>query len=219
MHWLYDLAAGPLAWFAFGVFFVGLAIRFVHLLWLTAAKDPMPLNYFSFKYGFRSIAMWLVPYVARSWRRHPFLTAATFTFHICIFLVPVFLQAHVVLLNESFGLRLWELPSDLADVLTLLVIACCVFFLARRLRLPEVRYVTTAGDFVLLALVGLPFLTGILAYYQLFDYTFLVLAHILLSEAALVAVPFTRLSHMLLAPMIRAYMGSEFGGQRHAKDW
>ncbi len=35
----------------------------------------------------------------------------------------------------------------------------------------------------------------------------------------LVAIPFTRLSHMLFAPLTRAYMGSEFGGIRHAKDW
>jgi nitrate reductase gamma subunit len=43
--------------------------------------------------------------------------------------------------------------------------------------------------------------------------------HIISGEVMLVAIPFTRLSHMLFAPLTRAYMGSEFGGVRHAKDW
>jgi hypothetical protein len=39
------------------------------------------------------------------------------------------------------------------------------------------------------------------------------------AELLLVAIPFTRLSHMLLAPLTRAYIGSEFGMVRHVKDW
>jgi hypothetical protein len=35
----------------------------------------------------------------------------------------------------------------------------------------------------------------------------------------LVAIPFTRLSHMLFSIFTRAYMGSEFGKVRHAQDW
>ena len=36
---------------------------------------------------------------------------------------------------------------------------------------------------------------------------------------ALLAIPFTRLSHMLFSPFTRAYMGSEFGKVRMARDW
>jgi hypothetical protein len=43
--------------------------------------------------------------------------------------------------------------------------------------------------------------------------------HILSGEVMLAAIPFTRLSHMLFFPFTRGYMGSEFGGVRHAKDW
>ena len=35
-------------------------------------------------------------------------------------------------------------------------------------------------------------------------------------EIMLVAIPFTRLSHMIFSPLTRAYMGSEFGKVRHA---
>ena len=93
------------------------------------------------------------------------------------------------------------------------------FFLVRRLINPEVQYVTSASDYILLAIVAAPFITGFLAYYQWFAYQTLLILHILSGEIMLVAIPFTRLSHMLLAPLTRAYMGSEFGGVRHARDW
>ena len=35
----------------------------------------------------------------------------------------------------------------------------------------------------------------------------------------LAVIPFTRIVHMLFYPFTRAYMGSEFGYVRSAKDW
>ena len=64
-----------------------------------------------------------------------------------------------------------------------------------------------------------PFITGFLAYHQWFGYQFFATLHMLAGEIMLVAIPFTRLSHMIFAPFTRAYMGSEFGGVRHARDW
>jgi nitrate reductase gamma subunit len=43
--------------------------------------------------------------------------------------------------------------------------------------------------------------------------------HIVTGEIMLAAIPFTRLSHMFYAPFTRAYIGSEFGAVRHARDW
>ena len=47
----------------------------------------------------------------------------------------------------------------------------------------------------------------------------MMIAHIVSGEIMLIAIPFTRLSHMIFSPLTRAYMGSEFGNVRHAKDW
>jgi nitrate reductase gamma subunit len=99
------------------------------------------------------------------------------------------------------------------------VIGACVFFLVRRLVSPEVQYVTSASDYILLAIVAAPFITGFLVYFQWFEYQTLMILHVLSGEIMLVAIPFTRLSHMLFAPLTRGYMGSEFGGVRHARDW
>jgi nitrate reductase gamma subunit len=91
--------------------------------------------------------------------------------------------------------------------------------LIRRLTLPEVQFVTSASDYVILAIVAAPFVTGFIAYHQWINYQLFLILHILAGEIMLIAIPFTRLSHMIFSPFTRAYMGSEFGGVRHARDW
>ena len=219
MHSLYNFVSGPLAWLAFIIFIGGSLYRLINLIILVNRKEKFIYSYLSLKYGLRSILRWSIPFATENMRRHPALTIVAFAFHICLILTPIFLLAHVTLVDESWNLSWWTLPDGAAEIMTLIVIASCVFFLVRRLVSPEVQYVTSASDFIILAIVAAPFITGILAYWQWFGYQFLVILHILTGEILLVAIPFTRLSHMLFAPLTRAYMGSEFGGIRHAKDW
>ena len=84
---------------------------------------------------------------------------------------------------------------------------------------PVLFFASSASDYVILVLTVAPFATGLIAYFQWFDVRLFTLLHVLTGEAMLVAIPFTRISHMLLAPLTRGYMGSEFGGIRHARDW
>jgi nitrate reductase gamma subunit len=216
---IYQFVSGPLAWSAFIIFIGGCLYRLVSLLVLVHRKEPFIYSYMSWKYSLRSILRWSTPFATENMRRHPGLTIVTFAFHICLLITPLFLLAHIILIEEAWNLSWWSLPDGLADAMTLIVIAGCIFFLVRRLMNPEVQYVTTASDFVLLAIIAAPFVTGFLAYYQWFGYKFFVIIHILAGEIMLVAIPFTRLSHMITAPLTRAYMGSEFGGVRHARDW
>jgi len=211
--------SGPLAWLAFALFVGGSLYRLISLLVLVHRKEKFIYSYMSLKYGLRSILRWSTPFATENMRKHPALTIVAFAFHICLILTPIFLLAHVTLVEESWNVSWWTLPDGAAEIMTLIVIAGCVFFLVRRLVSPEVQYVTSVSDFIILAIVAAPFVTGILAYYQWFGYQFFLILHILCAEIMLVAIPFTRLSHMLTAPLTRAYMGSEFGAVRHAKDW
>jgi nitrate reductase gamma subunit len=219
MHSLYNFVSGPLVWTAFIIFFGGSLYRLINLFVLIHKKEPFIYSYFSVKYSLRSILHWSTPFGTENMRRHPLFTIVTFAFHICLLLTPIFLLAHVTMIDDSWNLSWWSLSEGTAEIMTVIVIACCVFFLIRRLVSPEVQYVTSASDFFILAVVAAPFITGFLAYYQWFDYQIVVILHILSGEILLVAIPFTRLSHMLFAPLTRAYMGSEFGGVRHARDW
>jgi nitrate reductase gamma subunit len=219
MHSLYNFVSGPLVWLACIIFIGGSLYRLISLIVLVHKKEKFIYSYMSWKYSLRSIIRWSTPFATENMRRHPVLTIVAYVFHICLILTPIFLLAHVTLVDESWNLSWWSLPEGLAVIMTLIVIAACVFFLIRRLINAEVQYVTSASDYILLAIVAAPFITGLLVYYQWFGYQSLLILHILSGEIMLVAIPFTRLSHMLFAPLTRAYMGSEFGGVRHAKDW
>ena len=219
MDELYRLATGPLAWAAFIIFIGGCLFRLIHLIALVHRKEKFIYAYMSLKFSLRSIIHWLAPFATVNWRLHPWLTIVTFSFHICLLATPIFLLAHIVLWDEVWNVSWWAMPDWLAIVMTLIVIGGCLFFCIRRRVTPEVAYVTSASDYAILALVAAPFVTGLIAYFQWFDVRLFTLLHVLSGEAMLVAIPLTRISHMLFAPLTRAYMGSEFGAIRHARDW
>ena len=219
MHSLYHFVSGPLAWVAFILFICGSIYRLVSLIALVYKKEMFIFSYMSLKYSLRSILHWSIPFATENMRRHPSLTIIAFAFHICLILAPLFMLAHVTLIEEAWNISWWTLPESATEFMILVVMGCSLFFLVRRLVSKEVRYVTAASDYIILVIVSAPFITGFLAYQQWFDYQIMLILHILSGEIMLVAIPFTRLSHMLFAPLTRAYMGSEFGGVRHARDW
>jgi nitrate reductase gamma subunit len=219
MRDIYQFVSGPLAWLAFTVFIAGSLYRLLNMLVLVHRKERFIFSFMSWKYSLRSIFHWIIPFASVNMRKHPVLTLVTFTFHICLLAAPVFLLSHAVLWDEFWNIQLWALPDPVSDVMTLAVIGCCVFFGVRRIKEPEVRYLTFASDYLILGMVAAPFVTGFIAYHQWIDYPVFMVLHILSGEILLAAIPFTRLSHMLFSPFTRAYMGSEFGNVRHARDW
>jgi nitrate reductase gamma subunit len=219
MHTLYAFVTGPLAWAAFIIFIGGSLYRIIRMLLLVNKKEKFIFSYMSLKYSLRSMLHWMAPFATVNMRKHPILTIVSFAFHISLLLVPIFLLSHIILFDESWNVSWLSLPDAMADIMTLVVIGGCVFFLMRRIIRKEVKYVTSASDYILLTVVAAPFLTGFIAYHQWFNYQVALILHILTGEIMLMAIPFTRLSHMIFSPFTRAYMGSEFGGVRHAKDW
>jgi len=162
---------------------------------------------------------WIVPFGSTNMRLQPIFTVISFTFHICLIAVPIFLTAHNVLWRDSFGAAFPSLPEVATDIMTVLVIAGGVFFVFRRILSPTVRNVSFKSDFVLVAIVLAPFVTGFMAYHQWFDYEVMLILHIWTGALWLAAIPFTRIVHMLFFVFSRMFMGSEFGAVRKAKDW
>lgn len=216
---LYNLVRGPLVWVSFIVFIAGSIYRVLSMLFL-AKKDRVVYPYMSLKYSLRSILHWVIPFGSANMRNRPWITIITFSFHICLIFTPIFLLAHNLLWYESWKIRWWTLPEVFSDIMTVTVIICSVLFLLRRIIFPEVRFVTTASDYVLLAVAAAPFISGFIAHHHLFfQYKPMLVIHILFGEIMLMAIPFTRLSHMFFFWLTRAYIGSDFGGSRNAKDW
>jgi nitrate reductase gamma subunit len=208
-----------MVWVSVLLFLGGSVYSLVSRAVMARKMDKMVYSYFSLHYALRSIFHWVIPYAARNWRLHPLFTFVTFTFHICLIWTPLVLFAHVGLFYEAWGFSWWFIPDLAGDVCAGLVLACCLFFLGRRLFLRDVRYLSTASDYVMLALVAAPYLTGMWAHRQWPGHETALLLHVFSGELLLALIPFTKLGHMLFFLFTRGYIGSEFGAVRHARDW
>ncbi|MFH2204997.1 MAG: TmcC family electron transfer complex membrane anchor subunit [Elusimicrobiota bacterium] len=213
-----EFARGPLLWIAF-VISIGGSIYRIAAMISGAKKEKTVLPYMDLHFGLRSILHWVVPFATKSWRLQPAMTVMTFTFHFCLLATPVFLLGHNVLWQESWGISWRCFPDGLSNVLAITAVVIGLLLLLRRIVNPTVRFVTSFTDYIFIAIVLAPFVTGVLAYYQIFNYQTIMLLHMWCGAIWLVAVPFSRISHMLFFPFTRAYMGCEFGLVRSARDW
>ncbi|HCY84860.1 MAG TPA: nitrate reductase [Desulfobacteraceae bacterium] len=219
MNAFIDFIMGPMVWISFLIFLGGLGYKLYRIIHEVRTKEGYVFSYLTWYHSLRSIGAWLIPFYPRATRQQPFFYGASYIFHLALFVVPLFLSAHIVLVEEAFNVSWPALNDTFADLLTVVIIASLAFFTGRRLIQPEVKFLTTAQDFALLFIVLIPFLTGFLAYHQVFAYQWMMILHILSGEFMLIIIPFSRFSHMITAALTRAYTGSEFGNVRHARDW
>ena len=215
---MYQFVTGPLAWLSFAVFFIGCVFRIVQyvrgLHWQmdrVAYTKHIP---YGIKGALRSIIYWLIPFGTHSWRKKPGFTILFFVFHIGLIITPIFLQAHNILLKERWGISLWTISDQSADILTIAMLLAALFIVLRRVALPEVRILTTGYDILLLIIAVAPFITGFLASHDVAGYRFWLISHIICGEIMLVAIPFTKLSHFVLFFASRAQLGMDYGIKR-----
>jgi nitrate reductase gamma subunit len=216
---MYAILTGPVLWITFFIFIGGLIVRVAFLAGLSRERDRVFYNHASADWALRSIGYWLIPWGSASLRKQPIFSLVFFVFHVGLLAVPLFLYAHNLLWDQSFGVSLWSMPDRWADILTMVVMGSLVFLFLRRLVRPEVRILTTAWDYILLLLTLLPFVTGFLAYRQWGPYDTVLILHILCSEILLIVIPFSKLGHVILFFFTRTFIGFEMGGRRGARSW
>lgn len=215
---MYELVTGPLAWLSFAVFFVG---SIAHVVWYVRGLDwkmdrvtyAVNTNY-GWRGGIRSVVRWLIPFGTQGWKKNPGYTVLIYVFHIGFLFTPIFLIAHNVLLKERFGISLPTISEGFADLLTIAMIISGIFLILRRIALPEVRFMTTAYDYAMILLTMSPFVTGFIAFHQIGDPKFWLIAHILSGELVLIAIPLTKLSHFVLFFCSRVQIGFDYGIKR-----
>lgn len=215
---MYEFLTGPMFWLSICVCLIGMLVRFImYFKGLSWQLDRVAYKAFpaeGFKGALNSIVKWLIPFGTYGWRKQPFMTVIFFGFHIGAVLVPLFLLAHNLFLKEKIGISLFTLNPLVADVLTWSVVISAILLALRRIALPEVRILTTGYDYIILCLSVAPFVTGLIARYELGDYNFWLMVHILCGEVLLVSIPFTKLSHIILFFASRAQLGMDYGIKR-----
>jgi nitrate reductase gamma subunit len=215
---LYELVRGPFAWVALIIFVAGSIYRIIAML-VRGKKEPALDPAENFRGAVRSILHGLIPFGATTMRQQPVFAIVTIGFHLCVIILPLFLLAHIVLWYESWQILWWSLPDLLADLMAVWVILACLYFLGRRWLVPEVKKVTRPSDILLPLIVLLTFLTGFLAYHQWGPYRPIMILHVLAGEILLIAIPFSKLGHMLFFMFSRAYMGAEYGRVLKGREW
>lgn len=199
---MYDLVRGPLVWVAFIVFIIGTVYQVVRFYSLSR-KNPQ----FRLKKPTggppKTEELPAAPVLTFGQRlrlsiagANPVMITVTSVFHVLLVLTPLFVLGHNVLWDLAWGVSPPSLSEAFTDVLTLIVIGGGVYFLGRRLFMARVRAITSAYDYVILAIATAPFITGFMAYRHLFDYETVILLHMLAGEIMLMAIPFTKLVHM-----------------------
>ncbi len=200
-----QLASGPLVWISLVVCIAGCIVRTHRLLSATRSLNreirfsrllPIPLK----KVGgisLEDIKDAVTHLKLTILGVSPVTICVSLVFHLCLFVVPIFLSAHSILLDESIGISLWSLSDRTADIMTQVFLGCALFFLLRRIFIPRYRIITSFYDYVIWTITTAPFLTGLLAYYQIGDYRTMITLHMLTGELMLVAIPFTKIYHMV----------------------
>ncbi|MCF8107895.1 MAG: hypothetical protein K9J81_02775 [Desulfohalobiaceae bacterium] len=215
---MYAFLTGFMFWLSLAVFGLGVIVRtFLYVKGLKWNLDRVAYRAYplaGFKGALRSVWKWLLPFGTQGWRKQPLMTIVFFGFHIGAVAVPLFLLAHNLILRQKLGFSLPTLDQGAADVLTWVLLISALFLVLRRIALPEVRILTTWYDYLILLIAVAPFLTGLLARYELGGSSFWLPAHILSGEILLMAIPFTKLSHAFLFFASRAQLGMDYGIKR-----
>jgi nitrate reductase gamma subunit len=215
---MYEFVSGPLAWLAFTVFFVGIVVRLVMYVrgldWKLDRVTYSVNTAYGVRGAVRSILFWLTPFGSHGWRANPMFTVFVFVMHIGLIATPIFLLGHNLLLQERWGVSGWSMPELLADAMTIAVLISIAMLALRRIALPEVRIVTSAYDYLMLAIAAAPFVTGLVARYAYAHSEPWLIVHILSGELFLVAIPLTKLSHFVLFFATRAQLGMDYGIKR-----
>jgi nitrate reductase gamma subunit len=195
---------GPMVWIALLVFVLGTAVQILRFFLLTrkaalSVSVPTQLQKKPARKKPAFERMTDIVYQLKDtvFAVHPLTMAVSTLFHVCLVLLPLFVMAHNEMIELVIGVSLPSLSEGLSDGLTLIVLFCCVFFLIRRVSLARMRAISSLADYMVLALATIPFLSGFLAYHQIFDYQTMMIVHMLSGELMLIIIPFTKLVHMI----------------------
>jgi nitrate reductase gamma subunit len=225
MQTVYELARGPLVWISVLIFVCGIAVRALQLLSLTRRKErllcparPAGTAPPAATDEEKKINL-IVRFQNTLLGKNPVMAIVSVVFHSILFIAPLLALGHSLLIYESWGIALPSLPDVLIDVLTIILLVCAFFFLMRRVVIPRVQSVSSAYDYVVLFLTAFPFLTGFFAYHQWFDYKTVITLHMLAGEAMLIAIPFSKIGHMVFFFFVRMLMGGEYGFWRGNRTW
>jgi nitrate reductase gamma subunit len=156
----------------------------------------------------RQTVLWLLPF-NKLHRNRAGYSIASFSLHISLLIVSLFLRNHLDILQANTGLSWISISKPILDTLTVAGILGISILLLYRLYVTGSRQLSRVADYLLLLILLNIFLSGFLAGrpWNPISYDGLMLFHTLNGMVLLLIIPFTKIAHCVLFPLIR--LGTE----------
>lgn len=202
---------GPGINIAIGIFILGVLWRLIEIYSLGRKKDLATPRRRSGASGLSTVWRRSLPPPGML-KRSPVSYMGGYVFHIGLAITVFLFAPHIKLVEGLIGLSWPALPSPVVDAVTVVTLATMVVVLVDRINKPVKRFLSTFEDYFTWALTFLPLLTGYLAVkHLLLPYTTMLALHILSVELLLIAIPFTKLFHVITLFASRWYNGDVAG--------
>ena len=193
------------------VFLLGLVFRTLQNLLLGRPKDLAPARGSYFGPGMATIARRSLIHSNTTYRGY-FTLIAGYTFHIGFLVTLLFLNQHIILFKSVIGFGWPAWAPTIIDFFALVSIAALIAVLVHRLMDPVLKQISDYQDYLTWLLTILPLISGFLAMHPMgMSYKSALALHIMSAELLLVAIPFTKLSHMVSVFISRWYNGALAG--------
>lgn len=203
---------GPAFTFAAVVFIIGLVLRLFEILSLGYKHNFAVAKGSPLKGGLREIWRRSIPADKATFERSKLTIVSGYVFHIGLFVVILFLAAHIELIKSIIGFGWPNLPTPVVDAFAVASMLALLVMLWHRLRHPVKRFLSRPEDYLVWVATFLPLLTGYMAYHHLLLVPQLMLGiHILSVEFLMVLFPFTKLMHTFTLFLSRWYNGASMG--------
>ncbi len=149
---------GPLLKIVFLVFCIAILLRILFFI------SSIVKNRRSIKDNggniFTVFARFFIPF-HRAVPKRPIYASLRYIFHICLFVIPIWLAGHISLWEESrLGWSWSSIPGVWADWMTLILLALAVFFIIRHIAIKDVRVNSSFSDYLIIIIAALPFVSG-----------------------------------------------------------
>jgi hypothetical protein len=231
MKWdLYELIRGPVLTGTIILFVVCLIYRVgqfflatFRLPHKTAAYGIRQTLQFGFNEYIRSIPQKL--HKARTHFRNsifsmmPFTVGLTVIYHIIIVIAIFFTVGHNVLLDLSWGFSFPSIPERTMDVLAIFVIVVSLYYLIRRSFSAKMKFPAIFRDYLAILATAAPFVTGVMAYHQWFNYRAVIICHMISGQLMLIALLYTKLGHLIYFFFGRVSLRGELNLMRGSRAW
>ena len=205
MDQMVEFAGGPFFKFSFAVLILGL-IRLIILIALGiigAVKKTNDKN-IPYKKLFKETLMWFFPIKVITGSRAVF-SIFSFLFHIGLIAVPLFFLDHILLWRQGLNISWPHIPGIVANILSIVTIISGLYLLGNRTFHRDTRFISKAVDYFLLVLILCIFITGLIASKPVnpMPYKTTMFIHIMCGNILFILIPFTKLAHCFLFPIVR----------------